>query len=651
MRWSLSLSSRFLALLLVLFLGLIVSARSAESSDQAKAKQVWQLLDYIAVDYAGAVSHGVVTKDSEYAETQEFAAEAERQLRELPRTEASDQLGRQALLVRRAVVGKAEAAFVAEQAHSLAADVLKAYPFAVAPAAAPDLQRGERLFHAQCAACHGPRGQGDGPLAASLDPKPTALSQRDRAGQRTLFAMHQIISNGVTGTAMPSFSALPEDDRWALAFFVGTLPYSDHDKAAGAKYWQSSAETRQSIAGLDVLTQTSEQTLASRLGAEHAAQVIAYLRSQPQALAGSPANGTSIARAKLSESVAALERGDRASATKLALSAYLDGFEPVEPALAARDRPLFEQIETGMAAYRAGLASRSLEEMRAAEKSLQALLQEADAALAPGHSDAAATFVGALTILLREGLEALLVVVAMVAFLKKAQRQDALVYVHAGWMTALVAGGLTWVMATYLVDVSGASREVTEGLSSLFAAVVLLTVGIWMHQKSVAGRWQVYLKQKMSAALGRGTAWFLFSLAFVAVYREVFETVLFYAALWTEGNGWPLLAGLVAGLLILGAVAAVLLRSSARLPIGKFFAASSALVAVLAVVLAGKGVAALQEAGWLHTSPIAGPRIDMLGLYPSMQTVLAQVVVLLVVFVAFVVNVRSASTSTPVKSH
>jgi high-affinity iron transporter len=135
------------------------------------------------------------------------------------------------------------------------------------------------------------------------------------------------------------------------------------------------------------------------------------------------------------------------------------------------------------------------------------------------------------------------------------------------------------------------------------------------------------------------------------VYREVFETVLFYAALWTEGNGWPLLAGLVAGLVILGAVAAVLLRSSARLPIGKFFAASSALVAVLAVVLAGKGVAALQEAGWLHTSPIAGPRIDMLGLYPSMQTVLAQVVVLLVVFVAFVVNVRSASTSTPVKSH
>lgn len=349
-----------------------------------------------------------------------------------------------------------------------------------------------------------------------------------------------------------------------------------------------------------------------------------------------------MARLKLAESVATLRGGDRPGAMKLALSAYLDGFEPVEPALATRDRPLFERIEGAMVSYRAMVANRTLEEVEAGEKRLQALLTEADSVLAVSDSDGPAAFVGSLTILLREGLEALLVVVAMIAFLKKADRRDMAVYVHAGWIAALAAGGATWAVATYLVSVSGVSRELTEGFSSLFAAVVLLGVGMCMHQKSVAGRWQIYLKEKLSSALNKRTAWFLFSLAFVAVYREVFETVLFYTALWTEGNGWPLLAGLGAGVALLALIAVVLLRTSARLPIGQFFAASSVLVAVLATILAGKGIAGLQEAGLWHASPIAIPRIDLLGIYPSWQTVLAQLAVLLMAVVAFGVNVRSA---------
>ncbi len=647
MRWL--ASYRTLALLLGSCVSITAHPSSTELPDQAKAKQVWQLLDYMAVDYAGAVSRGTVVKDSEYAEMQEFAAEAERQVGELPHGQALNRLKQQASQLRNAVASKAEAASVAEQARGLAAAVLQAYPFPVSPATAPDLRRGAQLFQAQCAMCHGPQGHGDGPLAATLNPRPIALADRDRAAQRSLFALYQIIGGGVKGTAMPSFRALSDDDRWALAFFVGTLAYSDDVRAAGSKVWQANAEARQAITGLDALTQTSECALAARLGDEKAAEVIAFLRSNPQALASARAGSTSIAKAKLSESFAALERGDRAAATKLALSAYLDGFEPVEPALAARNRALFEKIESAMTAYRAHVASSSVEDVRAAEQSLQALLDEADAALAPGRADAAATFIGALTILLREGLEALLVVVAIVAFLKKAERRETLVYVHSGWIAALAAGGVTWGIATYLVDVSGASRELTEGFSSLFAAVVLLSVGIWMHQKSVAGRWQVFLKQKMSAALSHRTAWFLFSLAFVAVYREVFETVLFYAALWTEGNGWPLLAGLGAGASILGIIAVLLLRTSARLPIGKFFAASSALVAILAVVLAGKGIAALQEAGWLHTSPAPTPRIDVLGIYPSMQTLLAQTAVLFVVVMAFVINTRSGPMASVAK--
>ncbi|WP_428425765.1 FTR1 family protein [Methylibium sp.] len=640
---SLRRSLSLIAFALVVLSGFASNGYAAEPIVDAKAKQVWQLLDYVAVDYGGAVANGAVLKASEYAEMQEFAAAAEKQLAELPRTGASAALQAQAARLRSAVADKAEPATVAQLAHGLAGDVLKAYPFPIAPTQLPDLQRGAQLFQAQCAACHGLEGRGDGPAAATLDPKPTALAEHLRARERSLFALHQVISNGVNGTAMASFGALPEDDRWALAFFVGTLPYAEANRSAGAKVWQTSAKAREAIAGLDALTQTSEHALAGRLDADSAKSVTAYLRANPQALAANKPGGISVAKAQLAESVAAVRTGDRMTATKLALSAYLDGFEPVEPALATRDRPLFEKIEAAMVAYRAKVADGNAEQVQASAQALQHLLDEADKALAPSENDAAAAFIGALTILLREGLEALLVVVAMVAFLKKAERQDVLVYVHAGWVAALAAGGVTWAVATYLVGVSGASRELTEGFSSLFAAIVLLGVGMWMHQKSVAGRWQVYLKEKMSAALSQRAAWFLFSLAFIAVYREVFETVLFYAALWTEGNGWPLLAGLAAGMAILGVIAAILLRTSAKLPIGKFFAASSLLVAVLAVVLAGKGIAGLQEAGWVHTSPVAFPRIDILGIRPTLQTLLAQLTVLVAVAIAFMVNTRSTA--------
>ncbi|MBX9849513.1 MAG: FTR1 family protein, partial [Rhodocyclaceae bacterium] len=215
-------------------------------------------------------------------------------------------------------------------------------------------------------------------------------------------------------------------------------------------------------------------------------------------------------------------------------------------------------------------------------------------------------------------------------------------YVHAGWVLALAAGGLTWAVATYVVDISGASREVTEGLSSLFAAVVLLSVGLWMHQKSSAGRWQAYLKDKLSSALSRRSAWALFGLSFLAVYREVFETVLFFSALAAEGSSGALLAGLATGIVILAIITWVLLRTSTRMPIGKFFAASSVLVAVLAVVLAGKGAAGLQEAGWLTSSPMAWPHVDILGMYPSAETAAAQLFVLLIAMVGFSFNALQA---------
>jgi len=191
-----------------------------------------------------------------------------------------------------------------------------------------------------------------------------------------------------------------------------------------------------------------------------------------------------------------------------------------------------------------------------------------------------------------------------------------------------LAGGITWAIATFFIGVSGASRELTEGFGSLFAAAVLLSVGIWMHGKSRAGEWQRYITKTLGKALSERSAWFMFGLAFIVVYREVFETILFYAALTAQGSSAAILAGAGSGILALGLIAWAMLRFSARLPVSEFFKYSSALIAILAVVLAGKGVAALQEAGLIDIAPFVQiPRIPVLGLFPTWETVGAQLLV------------------------
>jgi high-affinity iron transporter len=375
--------------------------------------------------------------------------------------------------------------------------------------------------------------------------------------------------------------------------------------------------------------------------------VIAYLRRHPDAVIPHAAGSLTVARDKLAQALLAYRSGNRRSAQELALSAYLDGFEPLEPMLTARDATLMGHVEGAMGEFRAALQQgRPVDEVATRVQVLNSLFDDADAALSPDAASSASTFLGAFTILLREGLEALLIVVAMIAFLRKAERPEVLPYVHGGWIGALAAGAVTWAVATYVIGISGASRELTEGFGSLFAAIVLLSVGIWMHGKAQADQWQRYIHEKMSRALTRKSAWFLFGLAFVVVYREVFETILFYAALWTQGNGGMMLAGAGSAVLLLGIIAWAMLRYSRDLPIAKFFAYSAWLMAILTIILAGKGVSALQEAGIIDIAPIAGSlRISMLGIFPTFQSMAAQFLMLAAVIAGFFFNRRRAAVA------
>ncbi|WP_093168052.1 cytochrome c/FTR1 family iron permease [Variovorax sp. YR216] len=619
---------------------LLATVASAAESD---VRRIWQILDYLAVDYRGAVKDGAVLNASEFAEMREFAKASQTKLAALDPHPEQPALVTEAGALAAAIDAREDPARVAMLAKSLGNHLLAVYPVSSSPSAPPNVAAAAAIYQAQCAACHGATGNGDGPLGVRLEPRPVAFTDQARARERSVFALYQVISQGIEGTPMVSFASLPEADRWALAFYIGQFAHKQEDVAAGETAWKDNAAVRAQLTNLDGLARTTEADLAKEVGPGPAAVAMAYLHAHPEAVVQKRPLTFDIARQRLAQSEEAYDKNDFKRAADLALSAYLDGVEPLEPTLATRDKALLGRIETAMSQFRSLLASRaSSQDVKAQTLRIDALFKEADSVLSTAADDSTAAFLGSFTILLREGLEALLVVVAMVAFLRKAERPDMLQYVHAGWVGALALGAVTWAVATYIVNVSGASREVTEGLSSLFAAAVLLSVGMWMHQKSMAGKWQHYIHEKLSAALNRKSAFFMFSLSFIAVYREVFETILFYAALWEQGNHAAVLGGLAAGLVVLVAVAFALLKFSARLPIGKFFSWSSMLVAVLAVVLTGKGVAALQEAGWIGALAINTPRIDILGIFPSAQSLGAQLGVAALIILGFAMNARAA---------
>lgn len=622
-----------------------LSSRAIAGVDPADVQTAWRLLDYIAVDYGGAVADGQIKSASEYSEMMEFAASVSTRIAALPPTPTRAQLVAGAIKLQAVVASKGAPEQVAVLAHGLAADLLKAYPIPLAPAKTPDVAHGAPLFAQNCASCHGVAGDGHGPDAAKLATPPIAFSDLNRARQRSPFALYQAIDQGIDGTAMPSFAALPSDDRWALAFYSSHFAFSDDVVKEGQRLWKADPSLRQQIPDLATLAGLTPNILAKSVGAAKADAVIAYLRLHPDAIGRVGPGSLDVARDKLAQSLAAYRTGDRRGAQELALSAYLDGFEPLEPMLTARDATLMGNIETRMGELRAALQQgQSADELATRVQVLNALFDDAEAVLSPDAASDVSTFLGALTILLREGFEALLIVVAMIAFLRKAERSDALLYVHGGWVGALVAGILTWGVATYVIEISGASRELTEGFGSLLAAIVLLSVGIWMHGKAQADQWQRYIRDKTSYALSRRSAWFLFGLSFIVVYREVFETILFYAALWTQGNRGAILVGAGSAMLLLGLSAWAMLRYSRRLPVAKFFAYSAWLMAGLTVVLAGKGVAALQEAGIIDIAPLTvAPRLAVLGIFPTLQSIGAQILMLLAIIVGFIWNRQRAA--------
>lgn len=644
--------SRMLLLVLLATL-LFWGSEAGAATPEATAQNAIHLLDYVATDYAGAVgTGGKVANQTEYEEQAEFAGKVVEQIDELPHLPAKPVLIAQSKALLKLIRAKAEAETVAAAASKLRWAIIAAYNISVAPKHVPDPTRGATLFVQHCAACHGNNGQGDGALAAKLSPPPANFHDLERQTKRTPYGLYSTITLGVAGTSMTGFPQFSESDRWALAYYISRFVSNDTERAAGKQLWQSG----KTVAWVNDLQALSTLSLAEARQAhgDGAANMLAYLRANPDQLLKQKDPPLETAIRNMRDSAHAYASGDRSGALELAITAYLEGFELVEASLSTRDPQLKSRIEQEMLAYRNLIKSGSVAgDIEAKAEIIIVMIQQARNTLEESTASAAATTMSAFIILFREGLEAILILAGMIAFLSKTGQQQGIRYVHAGWIVALLLGAVTWVAATYFVRVSGASRELTEGVTAFFSAIVLLYMGYWLHNKMYAQRWQQFINIQVRGALTGGTLWGLAFISFFAVYREAFETVLFYQTLWIQSgeNGrTAVLAGLAFGSGGLGLLAWLTFRYAVKLPLSLFFGVSSVLLATLAVVFCGKGVFALQAAGKLPVDALTIPAVPVLGIHPSVQGLSVQAIALALVIAGFAWNHASASRTPATKS-
>ena len=614
--------SRFLAWLLLPVLALCSLVASANTPEGAS--QALHLIDYIGADYPPTVENGKVIDETEYREQLEFLAVLKGLIADLPQRPERDELVQGVNALQTAIEQREDGTAVAREARQLGAKLAVAYEVSQAPAITPDPTRGAPLYAQHCSVCHGETGAGDGPASVGMTPPPANLRDAQRLDRLSLYAIYNTLGLGVEGTDMPSFAdQLDERQRWDLATYIAGL--SADPQAAKADKTYNLA---------DLARQTPNEVLAAE-GPEATATFRAQ-RAQPPQVKRGPAQLLDYTSATLDKSLAAYRAGDREQAYDLSVAAYLEGFELVESSLDNVDANVRKSTEKALMAYRQSLQDGlPIEQVEQRLEAAKALLKESAGLLGSDGLSWTLSYVSGLLILLREGLEAILVLAAILAFLRNTGQQSAVRSVNIGWGLALVAGLATWALAAYVIDVSGAQRELLEGCTALFASVMVLWLGVWMHDRRHAAAWQDYIKSSLVSGGGR----FGFAiLAFFSVYRELFEVILFYETLWLQagpaGHNAVLAGGATALVLLMG-LAWIILRGSARLPLALFFSINAALLCALSVVFAGHGVKALQEAGIFGTRPVAFFDFDWLGIHADAYSLTAQAVAIMAIIVLY----------------
>ena len=240
----------------------------------------------------------------------------------------------------------------------------------------------------------------------------------------------------------------------------------------------------------------------------------------------------------------------------------------------------------------------------------------------------------AMLILLREGVEALLIVMALVTTLKAAKMRKGLKWVYGGAFAGIVAS----LLIAYILQIafpavtSGTNREIIEGAVGIFAVIMMILIGIWLHSKSSVKKWNTFMESQMQTVTKTGSFLSMFALSFLAVFREGAETILFYVGILPRISSFDFVLGISLALLVLVVIAFVMNKASQFFLPHKVFFILTWMIYALAFKMTGVSIHALQLTNMIPNHLISGiPTIDILGIYPSLEGLAGQALFILVV--------------------
>lgn len=623
---------------ILLFTGTSASlSKAAPAVPQQKVRTFINLLDYIGKDYPNAVENGQVVNEFEYEEMQNFAnqiADLHSQLKKEIDKPAFAGIAGDIKQLKAAINQKRDARNIAHITSGIREVILSLGLVQVTPKQWPHLSKGKQIFEQRCQSCHGAEGFGDGPMAAQLDPPPTNFQDSANTDKLSPLQAYNTIRLGLEGTAMRSFSELSDQQVWDVAFYINSLNYNHPvSDSLQSKIKTALADTA-SLRSVSLYTNQQWKALFDSLNIDRA-QGMAVVRG----LTHNPSSGTTNTLAKaqdlLEKSQAAYLNGNYSEARRYALDAYLDGVEPQENQIRASNPELVKQVETEMLGVRSAIKNRvNDQQFKAKIQAASLTIQEARDLLDSQEYSFWVNFFLAVSILLREGLEAFLIIMVILNVLKSVEERRAAKYVHGGWVAAILLGIIGWFAVQSLIGFSSLQRELMEAIGAGVAVAMLVYIGFWMHRKTHASQWKAFITTRVHNLIGDERIWGLAILSFIVVFREAFESIIFLSSISIKsaGSNAGMFSALIAVAVIIAGIGYIFNRITKNIPVRQLFRYSSAMLAILAIILIGKGVRSLQEAGYIDIAslPFNGS-IPTLGFYATWPTLLAQLALISII--------------------
>ena len=566
------------------------------------------MLNIGAKEFEEGVKDGKVVVAPEYEESQIFLQQAKERFskisEKIKNEKELNKISPHFPKLLEMINNKADFQKVWDKVNILNSELMKTFEIEInkTPITPVSLENGKNIFEKNCSSCHGLTGNGDGPMAKNLNPSPAKLSDPKLTGDKNTEAYDnfEVINVGIANTGMKAWAGtLSEGQIWDVTYYIRTF---------------SNNNVRLPSVNQEVTT------IENNSDSKNTEQVVSEVRKL------------------VLKSYDQFEKGKIENAAESAFDAYMT-YEKIESNLISQDKPLGVKLESAFSDYRGEIKRGApLQDIKKLHNTILLDLSKAEELLKDkvGFSG---LFLQSFSIIVREGFEAILIIAALIAFLRKSKNESSIKTIHIGVIVGILGSFLTAYVVHELLHLNMASQELLEGWIMLVSVVILFWVSYWLVSNIDNKKWQKYINTKMHEALSKGNTFTLSAVAFISVYREGFETVLFYKALFlyagkTTGGIVP---GFVAGCIVLAGVFYLVNHLGMRIPIKWFFGFTSVLLYYMAFTFMGKGIHELQMGEQFSLTAVEFlPSISWLGMYPTWETFIGQAILFLLFIFALV---------------